>query len=108
MQPRIDGSIFYILFEDVPEAQRDAFRRYCHGKTGPIVNNQTAYFWDDWVLFTRMDAALVIPPDQEPLPTNELLAIAEVTEDDVNQAVAAWKKNAPEGYESILEAEPEN
>lgn len=49
-----------------------------------------------------------IPEPGELIPLEELLALAEVTEDDVSAAVEKWKDNPPDPeFENILEAEPE-
>jgi hypothetical protein len=54
------------------------------------------------------DAALKLPEGSEPVELQELLAIAPVEIDDIQSAIASWRRANPETYTAILEAEPEN
>lgn len=48
------------------------------------------------------------PPHEDLPPISDLMAIADVTEDDVRDAADKWRENPPdEGFSLILEAEEE-
>jgi hypothetical protein len=51
------------------------------------------------------DAPIVIPENQQPMPTAELLQLSAITEQDADNAVETWRERSAKMPE-ILDAEP--
>lgn len=47
-------------------------------------------------------------PRGAPMPDDELMAMAEITDADVERAKATWRQDAPAGFQNLLDADRVN
>ena len=52
--------------------------------------------------------AKFVPKEKSKTTLVELLALAEITEDDLKIAIEDWKENAPSEFTNLIEAEVRN